>query len=141
MDPSFTAVAAMLTGAGIALVSSLLTLLVQHALSLRADRIRRQRDRDEQRRQASGVEAWPGDKPTLNHAQVKELLQRVNKEMAQTAGLFPQRAPATEAQIRQFMRAANVDVTQMLSSVGPEGTIELLSIRIVRWLQDPARRA
>jgi hypothetical protein len=139
MDPSFTAVAAMLTGAGIALVSSLLTLLVQHALSLRADRIRRQRDREEQRRQTAGMEPWPGDKPALNRAQVKELLQRVNQEIAKLHGKGAPRGLATEAQIRQFMRVANVDVGKMLASVGPEGTIELLSIRIVRWLQDPGR--
>ena len=138
MDPTQTALLAMLAGAGIALVSSLLTLLVQHTLSLRADRIRRQRDRDEQRRQDSGVAAWPGDRPALNRAQIKELLKRVNQTLAKTPGSH---APATEPQIRQFMRSAHVDVSALLASVGPEGTIELLSIRFVRWMQDPSRRA
>jgi len=40
-------VALLLIGAAIALVSSIVTALVQHSLSLRADRVKRERDRVE----------------------------------------------------------------------------------------------
>lgn len=51
-----TGIDLLLIGAGIALVSSLVTSIVNHTLSLRADKVKRQRDAEEEK--AKGQEAF-----------------------------------------------------------------------------------
>ncbi len=137
MDTQQALIVGALIGACITAITGALLLLLHHVLVLRADLIRRQRDREEQYRQKSLGEM----KPQLTHAQTRELLARVRKELEGMRTSDPHAAnlQVSETQVKEFLNTVNVDMEKLLSTVGAAGTIELLSIRIVRWLLERER--
>jgi len=76
----------LLVGASIALVSSLLTALIQHILSLRADQVRRERDREDRKVEELRKALSDGTRPGLSEVRDK-IAQRKLAELYEQARL------------------------------------------------------